>query len=169
MATTAALKARRKLPSTKQKFVCPICNDDIEDPSPKVPGQDSVFCEGLCNTWLHRRCTGLPKSAFDILSSNSESFCCPHCALSKLKAEIINLKMTVESLTSQVKKLVTSEAITIASFLRSFYSEEEIGYPSSTWTYILSSSAKPDWESRPVKFLCFYFPYYYSSTTFFRV
>ena len=27
--------------------------------SPKSKGQDSVFCGGPCNTWLHHRCTGL--------------------------------------------------------------------------------------------------------------
>ena len=28
-------------------------------------GQDSVFCEGNCNVWLHRHCVGLTKSAFN--------------------------------------------------------------------------------------------------------
>ena len=43
-----------KLPASKQssstKYICPICEDVIEDSSPKVKGQKLIFCEGVCNT-----------------------------------------------------------------------------------------------------------------------
>ena len=50
--------------SSAQKFISFIFDDVIEDCSSKVKGQDAVFCDGHCNTWLHRDCAGLSKTAF---------------------------------------------------------------------------------------------------------
>ena len=45
---------------TKQ-FNCDICEKTILD---KHPGEEAVFCEGSCQSWLHRRCAGLPTKHF---------------------------------------------------------------------------------------------------------
>ena len=54
---------------------CPICDDLIEERSEMTPGHDAIHCDGICDSWLHRRCTGLSKSAF-LSASNSDSV--PH-------------------------------------------------------------------------------------------
>ena len=36
-----------------QCHVCPICEDAILDHFNGQIGQDSIFCDGVCNTWLH--------------------------------------------------------------------------------------------------------------------
>ena len=53
------------------------------------------------NTWLHRGCAGLSKSAFQLVSTTSEPFYCPHCALSSQRKEIVALKASVDQLFSK--------------------------------------------------------------------
>lgn len=38
--------------------ICAICDDQIVDST-----QQSIWCEGHCDTWLHRGCAGLSKAA----------------------------------------------------------------------------------------------------------
>ena len=87
--------------------VCPICLDTIIDASDKSDGQDSVYCDGLCKGWIHRRCAGLSVAAFSTISSssNSDPFFCPHCRLECQNQEIASLKASVAQLTESVCKL----------------------------------------------------------------
>ena len=109
-----------KLPASKQssstKYVCPICEDVIEDSSPKVKGQESIFCEGVCNMWLQRGCIGLSKSGFQLVSTTREPFHCPHCALSSQRKEIVALKASVDQLFSR-------EIVFLKSTISQFTSE----------------------------------------------
>ena len=47
--------------------MCSICLDPIVYASDDHDGQDSVYCEGLCDGWIHRRCAGLFVSTFNQL------------------------------------------------------------------------------------------------------
>ena len=58
--TPTAHKTILKCSSTN-KSICPISDDVIKDSSLKTKGHDSMFCDGVCNTWLHRGCAGLSK------------------------------------------------------------------------------------------------------------
>lgn len=79
---------------------CPICDDLIEDET-----QQSIFCEGICNTWLHRCCAGLSKAAFSRLEGSTEKFYCPHCRLQDQAVEISCLKEALASLQRDVAAL----------------------------------------------------------------
>ena len=48
-------------------YLCLICDKNIVDASAKSKGQDSVFCEGLCQGWLHRTFANL--TSFPLKSS----------------------------------------------------------------------------------------------------
>ena len=62
--------------------VCPICNESILDTVKTKKGHDATFCEGIRDSWLHRRCAGLSQSAFAELQNSTESFHCPdYCQL----------------------------------------------------------------------------------------
>ena len=37
-----------------EKPVCSICEDVIVDASASKKGQESIFCEDSCRSWLHR-------------------------------------------------------------------------------------------------------------------
>ena len=91
----------------KTKTSCLICDKIITDPSTKVKGHDSVFCEGECKGWLHRTCAGLSKPLFLSISSNQKPFYCLHCSQFRYEKEITSLKSQINDLTERIKHLET--------------------------------------------------------------
>ena len=89
--------------------MCSICLDPIVDASDDHDGQDSIYCEGLCDGWIHRRCAGLSVRAFNQLlvdpNKKSTSFHCPHCRLLQLSNEVVELKETVSKISSTLENL----------------------------------------------------------------
>jgi len=105
----------------KKVITCPVCDDSIAVSSNKSEGDDSVFCEGSCNVWFHRRCARLSTQAFKKLTLSKEPFMCNQCALVKHKDEIANLKQMIQDLSKVVSEIknkvpepdVKSKGITI--------------------------------------------------------
>ena len=89
----------------KETIVCPICDEVIVDPVGSKPGDDSIYCDGDCSSWLHRRCAGLSKSVFASLTKSDNPFHCPRCILSLHEKEICSLKSMVATLTSHLSLL----------------------------------------------------------------
>ena len=85
----------------KGTFVCPVCLENIVEGTKTKPGQDAVYCEGICDTWLHRKCVGLSKTTFANLDINVP-YICPHCQLHTQEIEIVSLKNTIETLTKTI-------------------------------------------------------------------
>ena len=52
------------LAEQEQDAVCSICDKQVVDPTNEEDGDDAVFCEEECQSWLHQNCTCLPKSEF---------------------------------------------------------------------------------------------------------
>ena len=97
---------------------CAICLEVIEDRSDTSEGQDSVFCEGECQRWLHRTCAGLTDAAFDNIRRSDECFHCYQCFVTLHKSEIKALRDTVVTLTNSVESL-TKELSNLRSLLPS--------------------------------------------------
>ncbi len=92
---------KNKAPAhTKDCYTCPVCDEEIVDASEQNKGQDSVFCVGVCSTWLHRQCVGLSSQAFKVLGESTRPYSCPHCELDSQKYEITSLKNEIASLKS---------------------------------------------------------------------
>ena len=118
MDTTTSLKLTRpgdspQNPSQSKKikkkggcaYNCPICSEVIIEPTKSKKGHDAIYCEGLCSSWLHRHCAGLPKSVFVSLEKSPDPFYCPHCLLKKHTATISDRKATIASLTEAIAAL----------------------------------------------------------------
>ena len=100
----------------KGKELCPICCVAIIDGK-----EESIFCEGNCHAWLHRRCAGVSTSYFKSLSSNSAKFLCSYCScqvqqesisplvseVASLKAENAELRETIEAFRSVDKDTIS--------------------------------------------------------------
>lgn len=86
----------------KQHFHCTICCEVIHDAVGKKPGQNSVFCDSSCASWLHRQCAGLSKDTFAKISKSSSPFLCPQCRLDKQANEIDSLKSMISNLSSEI-------------------------------------------------------------------
>ena len=107
---------RTKSQNTKANTVtCPICEKAIVDSGRK--GQDSTFCEGSCQAWLHRCCSGLTRTRFDELNDDNASFHCPSCEEEKKKQtkELADLKSVVAALAQEVMQLKESLASVTAA------------------------------------------------------
>ena len=50
------------------------------------------FCDGTCQSWLHRGCAGLSHKAFEAQVSSKEEFFCPTCRLNALEAVVADIK-----------------------------------------------------------------------------
>ena len=84
---------------------CPICLEIIIESTKSKSGHDAIFCEGHCNSWLHRRSAGLSKPLFAGLEKSTDPFYCPHCQLQNLTSEISTLKETIKSLNESITTL----------------------------------------------------------------
>jgi hypothetical protein len=72
-------KAAKRKPKTRSKKTpptanCCICEDKIKDQSQNDPGEDSIFCDGNCQGWIHRSCAGLARDKFNTLSKGNAPF-----------------------------------------------------------------------------------------------
>uniref|UniRef100_A0A1X7U2J9 PHD-type domain-containing protein n=1 Tax=Amphimedon queenslandica TaxID=400682 RepID=A0A1X7U2J9_AMPQE len=83
----------------KTKFICPICDYGIDDAV-----HDFIFCEGSCQTWIHRGCGGLSKSAHE-RAKGLPTWFCPQCRLDAQTNEILVLRKEVADLTEQFSSL----------------------------------------------------------------
>ena len=95
-----------KTSSDIEKQVCSICEDVIVDASASKKGQESIFCEGPCGSWLHRCCAGLSKAAFASVSKSPDKFSCPPCHLCKNENELGRLRQRVVDLECKLDALL---------------------------------------------------------------
>ena len=104
------------LPSDSLKdrpVICPVCLNPILVASDTREGQQSIFCESICNSWLHRQCAGLSEPLFNKYATIEDPFYCPHCRLITQDSRLQELKATVESLAKEVMALKCTEAVVV--------------------------------------------------------
>ena len=98
-------QSKGKVVDTLAQCICPICEERIVDATDKLAGQDSIKCEGRCNSWLHRKCAGLSTAVFADAMQSLTAFCCSNCKLEEQGSEIIHLKLTVSKLLDEIAEL----------------------------------------------------------------
>lgn len=120
--TTTDRKLKRKLattspPKRKAKGVknsevdCLICDEPILEPSEHCEGDEAVFCEGNCQGWIHRKCAGITRPAFDKLGEPDTQYLCSYCMLVSQNNEISKLAGIIKDLNSSIVSL--TETITL--------------------------------------------------------
>ena len=119
--------------------------ETIVDASNGSLGEEAIFCEGSCSTWLHRRCAGLSQSSFQAVSRSVPSFYCPHCRLDAQESEIISLKSSIQKLTKDVKCLYSMMSDRMPSFSSTMYQNSDSNNvenvpPSTTYAKVTSLS-----------------------------
>ena len=81
---------------------CMICDKVIKDQDSSNKGQDSIFCKGDCQGWLHRTCAGISKKAFNEATVSDQPFYCHYCRCN-LQEEISLLNSTIVELKAELK------------------------------------------------------------------
>jgi len=86
---------------------CLVCLNVIAECNEEqgVDGDDAIFCEGKCNSWIHRMCVGLSLKAYQELSNDDSPYLCPHCKITQQADEIEELKKVVSSLTTNLNSI----------------------------------------------------------------
>ena len=84
---------------------CAICLEVIVDRSGSSNGEDSVFCEGDCQRWLHRTCVGLTDRAFEAIRDSDEKFLCYQCFVNSHVCQMKELRDSIAMLTREVTSL----------------------------------------------------------------
>ena len=110
--------AQRKRRNTESSCLYTICEETIleRDDAKNISGDESIFCQGDCNGWLHRRCAGLNTATFAQLSATKDdtSFFCPSCWASRLEATVRKLQDEISSCKSTLV-MVQSELASLRS------------------------------------------------------
>ena len=81
-----------KKPKDVNQSTCRICEKRIVENDSRHSGQDAVYCEGKCASWLHRQCAGLSVPCFSLITKSEAKFLCVYCLLIEQAAQIINLQ-----------------------------------------------------------------------------
>ena len=84
---------------------CAICLKDIVDRSDKSNGEDSIFCEGMCQRWLHHTCAGLTDPAFDLIRKSNDKFYCYQCFVITHYQQVQELRDSIDLLSKEVSSL----------------------------------------------------------------
>ena len=98
-------KTEKKHKDTEAETYCTICQEVILEGE---EGQDAVFCEGQCQSWIHRKCSGLTSQAFEKICESDDKYMCPYCLLSMQNCELKELRNIVKSLSEKLDQLTGS-------------------------------------------------------------
>ncbi len=93
----------------KEVHQCLFCDKPIKDGK---QGQESIFCEGDCQGWIHRTCACLSKKAFEAAKESDLPFFCNNCHNQKQELEIAQLRSTVAALQDELSELKSNGANT---------------------------------------------------------
>ena len=85
-------------PRSPVRHTCVVCEKLIED---NGKGQESIYCEGKCDGWMHRVCAGLSVRVYQFAKSSSIPFLCHYCAHTK---EIEELKSKISDLEAKLRQ-----------------------------------------------------------------
>ena len=97
--------SRKKSARNGESFVCTICLESIAPPTDDNDERELIFCEGKCDSWLHRKCARLPKPIFDSIRLSEIPFYCPFCRLANYECLFNDMKATIASLEHKVSQL----------------------------------------------------------------
>ena len=101
-----------KLAGEGECTCCPVCLEEVacREACDDNDDDESIFCEGDCDSWVHRRCIGLPKRVLIQHKTTNNPFFCPTCRFNKYDLLISDMKSTIASLEQKVSDLEKKNA-----------------------------------------------------------
>ena len=134
---------KEKASKKAKSLVCKVCEDEVTDQSKT---KDSIFCEGMCDGWIHNYCAGLTTTAltttaFLHFEASSEPFICPHCKLLTQGEQLSNMM--------QVMQVINALQLEIAELKLNNTSAPAIDIPYTEVLQTQVSTEPPRQETRP--------------------
>ena len=105
--------------------------------------QDSIYCEGICKSWLHRKCAGLSKQAFQFFRNSSDPFNCPNCCIQAQAKEIAALKKVIKDLQNKLNVNTESQNFQPQPSDQHSVSSQEINQPTMSSQEITKKDKLP--------------------------
>ena len=100
----------------KEDVICIICDsivlEDNEDDEEQI-GDEAIFCEGLCQGWLHRKCAGLSNTFFKKFTGTNRKFLCVFCQLFEQVTLVEELREDVNNLKAKLADAPPGSEITV--------------------------------------------------------
>ena len=97
------IKTSKSSPNASTTASCSVCDKAVIDSGRR--SQDSIFCEGLCQAWLHRCCAGLSSVRFAQLCNDSEPFYCANCMSVKLSNDLVEANNALAAMALEMEQL----------------------------------------------------------------
>ena len=70
-----------------------------------MEGKDeALYCEGICQRWLHKYCAGVTSAQYAAMSSTPYPFLCVGCFHTKQTDELTKLKSIINTLQDEVMR-----------------------------------------------------------------
>jgi len=85
-------------------YIFPVCLDEITEATTEIEGHDAIFCEGGCQTFIHRHHAGLSTPLFKAFQVLDRPFQCANCCISQYESLLTSMKSTVTTLEKRVKE-----------------------------------------------------------------
>ena len=82
---------------------CPICSELVRDLDGEVAGHDGLFCDGECQSWLHRWCAGVMRQSYSALAASDDPFLCPACTMASCQTVIATQLADISSLRQSIR------------------------------------------------------------------
>ncbi len=128
---------------------CSVCEKTIYDKGKK--SQDSVFCEGTCQAWMHRICCGLPKEAFKKVQDLNEPYLCNYCFREDHKNKLEGQKQEITLLKARICQL-ESMVVPVSGPLDSIQKNQTTPYAQTVKNHTRPSSnhTRSSYQGNPI-------------------
>ena len=86
----------------RAKTIYDICGNEVIETETNT--KDALFCEGVCQKWIHRCCAGVTRYHFEKLSKSDDPWYCPCCTVVSQNKQIDSLTCKIEFLMTELAK-----------------------------------------------------------------
>ena len=97
---------KKKAQSSVSKEICCVCCQPVAKEK-----DESLFCGGGCQQWLHRYCAGVSTQVYKGIKEKGATFFCYACCLEKHRREIDGLNAAVDQLKGEIAELNSATSV----------------------------------------------------------
>ena len=91
--------------SMSKEICCAFCQPVVKEKD------ESLFCGGGCQQWLHRYCAGVSTQVYKGIKEKGATFFCYACCLEKHRREIDGLNAAVDQLKGEIAELNSATSV----------------------------------------------------------
>ena len=67
-------KDAEKRTKENEPLICPVCDAVIVEDTDNETDDDAVFCEGICQAWIHQKCVSMSKVVYEKVGKSDDPY-----------------------------------------------------------------------------------------------